>query len=123
MAFRDPLCGLNRRDVNVSGTVRKVRMDVMVATPRLLLAEPDVATIHTLSLNELSTRALSRRVEHVRDDPRIPLCVKLEGAVLRTGTTAELAIARIEHRQADRPGPARVQWRYRQRIRSHHDGR
>ncbi|HEY2834966.1 MAG TPA: UbiA family prenyltransferase [Rhizomicrobium sp.] len=57
-----------------------------------------MATIHTLSLNELSTRALSRRVEHVRDDPRIPLCVKLEGAVLRTGTTAELAIALVRHR-------------------------
>ena len=54
-----------------------------------------MATIHTLSLNELSTRALGRRVEHVRDDPSIPLCVKLEGAVLRTGTTAELALALI----------------------------
>jgi 4-hydroxybenzoate polyprenyltransferase len=54
-----------------------------------------VATILTLSLNELSTRALGRRVEHVRDDPRIPLCVKLEGAVLRTGTNAELALGLI----------------------------
>src|SRR6185503_4062742 len=84
--------------LTLAGDVRKFRMDVMVANPRLLLAEPDVATIHTLSLNELSTRALSRRVEHVRDDPRIPLCVKLEGAVLRTGTTAELAIALVRHR-------------------------
>lgn len=54
-----------------------------------------MATIHTLSLNELSTRALGRRLEHVRDDPSIPLCVKLEGAVLRTGTTAELALALV----------------------------
>ncbi len=62
---------------------------------RYLLAEPDVATIHILSLNELSARALGRRVEHLRDDPRIPLCVKLEGAVLRSGTTAELAMALV----------------------------
>ena len=57
-----------------------------------------MATIHTLSLNELSTRALGRRVEHLRDDPSIPLCVKLEGAVLRTGTTAELALALVRRR-------------------------
>ncbi|HXS06879.1 MAG TPA: UbiA family prenyltransferase [Rhizomicrobium sp.] len=54
-----------------------------------------MATILTLSLNDLSTQALGRRVEHVRDDPRIPLCVKLEGAVLRTGTTAELALGLV----------------------------
>ena len=57
-----------------------------------------MATILTLSLNDLSTKALGRRVEHVRDDPSIPLCVKLEGAVLRTGTTAELALALIRRR-------------------------
>ena len=57
-----------------------------------------MATILTLSLNELSTRALGRRVEHVRDDPSVPLCVKLEGAVLRTGTTAELALALVRRR-------------------------
>ena len=54
-----------------------------------------MATILTLSLNDLSTRALGRRVEHVRDDPNVPLCVKLEGAVLRTGTTAELALGLV----------------------------
>jgi 4-hydroxybenzoate polyprenyltransferase len=57
-----------------------------------------VATILTLSLNDLSTKALGRRVEHIRDDPSIPLCVKLEGAVLRTGTTAELALALVRRR-------------------------
>ena len=57
-----------------------------------------MATILTLSLNDLSTRALGRRLEHARDDPRIPLCVKLEGAVLRTGTTAELALALVRRR-------------------------
>ncbi len=57
-----------------------------------------MATILTLSLNDLSTKALGRRVEHVRDDPSIPLCVKLEGAVLRTGTTAELALALVRRR-------------------------
>ena len=57
-----------------------------------------MATIHTLSLNELSAQALGRRVEHKRDDPRIPLCVKLEGAVLRTGTTAELTLALVRRR-------------------------
>ena len=54
-----------------------------------------MATIHSLSINELSTRALGRRLEHVRDDPNVPLCVKLEGAVLRTGTTAELALSLV----------------------------
>ena len=69
---------------------------MLLCSPALLfLAEPDLATILTLSLNELSTRALGRRVEHVRDDPSVPLCVKLEGAVLRTGTTAELALTLI----------------------------
>lgn len=43
-------------------------------------------------------RALGRRLEHVRDDPSIPLCVKLEGAVLRTGTTGELALALVRRR-------------------------
>ena len=57
-------------------------------------AETDVATIHSLSLHDLSAKAFGRRLEHVRDDPRIPLCVKLEGAILRTGTTAELALVR-----------------------------
>lgn len=57
-----------------------------------------MATIIPLSLRELGMRALGRRLEHVRDDPRIPLCVKLEGAVLRTGTTAELALALLRRR-------------------------
>ncbi len=57
-----------------------------------------VANILSLSLNDLSSRALGRRVAHVRDDPSIPLCVKLEGAVLRTGTTAELALALVRRR-------------------------
>lgn len=52
----------------------------------------DLARTPTLSLNELSTQALGRRVEHLRDDPGIPLCVRLEGALLRTGTTAELVL-------------------------------
>jgi 4-hydroxybenzoate polyprenyltransferase len=60
--------------------------------------EADVATIHSLSLRDLSARAFGRRLEHVRDDPRIPLCVKLEGAILRTGTTAELALALVRRR-------------------------
>src|SRR5215469_9173521 len=54
-----------------------------------------MATIHSLSINELSTRALGRRLEHVRDDPNVPLCAKLEGAVLRTGTTAELVLSLV----------------------------
>jgi 4-hydroxybenzoate polyprenyltransferase len=68
----------------------------------VIVAWPDgnvgVSNIHTLSLNDLSTRALGRRVQHVRDDPSIPLCVKLEGAILRTGTTAELALALVRRR-------------------------
>jgi 4-hydroxybenzoate polyprenyltransferase len=54
-----------------------------------------VAKILTLSLNDLSTKALGRRVEHMRDDPSIPLCVKLEGAVLRNGTTGEIALSLV----------------------------
>ena len=57
-----------------------------------------MTNIVSLSLNDLSTRALGRRVEHVRDDPSIPLCVKLEGALLRTGTTAEVALALLRRR-------------------------
>jgi 4-hydroxybenzoate polyprenyltransferase len=70
----------------------------MLPQQRYRLAEEDVATIHSLSLRDLSARAFGRRLEHVRDDPRIPLCVKLEGAVLRTGTTAELALALVRRR-------------------------
>ncbi|HEY4274120.1 MAG TPA: UbiA family prenyltransferase [Rhizomicrobium sp.] len=43
-------------------------------------------------------RALGRRLEHVRDDPSIPLCVKLEGTVLRSGTTGELALSLVRRR-------------------------
>ncbi|MES2254014.1 MAG: UbiA family prenyltransferase [Pseudomonadota bacterium] len=57
-----------------------------------------VSNILTLSLNDLSHRALGRRVHHLRDDPSIPLCVKLEGAILRTGTTGELALALVRRR-------------------------
>ncbi len=57
-----------------------------------------MTNILSLSLNDLSTRALGRRVRHLRDDPSIPLCVKLEGAVLRTGTTGELALALLLRR-------------------------
>ena len=59
-------------------------------------AESGVATI--LSLHDLSAKAFGRRLEHGRDDPGIPLCVKLEGAILRTGTTAELAMALVRRR-------------------------
>ena len=52
-----------------------------------------VAEVLPISLNDLGVKALGRRVAHMRDDPRVPLCVKLEGTVLRTGTTAELALA------------------------------
>jgi 4-hydroxybenzoate polyprenyltransferase len=52
----------------------------------------------SLSLKDLSTRALGQRVRHLRDDPSIPLCVNLEGAILRTGTTAELALALLRRR-------------------------
>ena len=57
-----------------------------------------MAKILILSMSDLSTRALGRRLHHMRDDPSIPLCVKLEGAVLRTGTTAELALALVRRR-------------------------
>jgi len=57
-----------------------------------------VTNIVSLSLKDLSTRALGQRVRHLRDDPTIPLCVNLEGAVLRTGTTAELALALLRRR-------------------------
>ena len=57
-----------------------------------------MTNILSLSLNDLSTRALGRRVRHLRDDPSIPLCAKLEGAILRTGTTAELALALLRRR-------------------------
>ena len=57
-----------------------------------------MSNILSLSLNDLSTRALGRRVHHRRDDPGIPLCVKLEGAILRTGTTGELALALVRRR-------------------------
>lgn len=57
-----------------------------------------MTNIVSLSLNDLSTRALGRRVEHVRDDPSVPLCVKLEGALLRTGTTAEIVLALLRRR-------------------------
>jgi len=57
-----------------------------------------VTNILSLSLRDLSTRALGQRVRHLRDDPSIPLCAKLEGAVLRTGTTAELALALLRRR-------------------------
>ncbi len=52
-----------------------------------------MATIHSISLKDLTAQALGRRLAHLRDDPSVPLCVKLEGALLRTGTIAELALA------------------------------
>jgi 4-hydroxybenzoate polyprenyltransferase len=52
-----------------------------------------LATILSLSLKDLTTQALGRRLAHLRDDPSVPICVKLEGALLRTGTIAELALA------------------------------
>jgi 4-hydroxybenzoate polyprenyltransferase len=54
-----------------------------------------LATIVPLSLKDLTAQALGRRVAHLHDDPSVPLCVKLEGALLRTGTIAELALALV----------------------------
>lgn len=50
------------------------------------------------SIDDLSVTALGRRVQHMRNDPTVPLCVKLEGVILWNGTTAELALALLRHR-------------------------